>query len=89
MIAVDRLRGFSAYSKDHRVALAGVEIGLPDGGVRFPLLAGDPESVFEQVEREGAVLVGETLARRLDVWPGDGLPLTVSGGGTGLRRKLR
>ncbi|MCZ6635278.1 MAG: ABC transporter permease [bacterium] len=80
VVAVDRLRGFPAYSGDHRVALAGVEVGLPDGEARFPLLLGDPASVFRQVEEEGAVLVGETLSRQLDVWPGDVLPLTVSDG---------
>ena len=78
--AVDRLRGFPAYSGDHRVALVGVELGLPGGEARFPLLQGDAEKVFRRVVTEGAVLVGETLARRLKIWPGDRLPLYVSEG---------
>lgn len=73
--AVDRIRGFVAYSGEQRVALAGIDIVLPEGGARFKLLAGDPETAFRDVVENGAVLIGETLARRRALWPGDSVPL--------------
>lgn len=77
--AVDRLRGFRAYSGDHRIGLAGVEMGLPGGESRFPLLDGDP-SAYQSVVTADAVLIGETLARKLDLWAGDRLPLYTASG---------
>jgi putative ABC transport system permease protein len=69
--AVDRLRGFRAYTGDRRITLAGVEMGLLGGESRFPLISGDTESAYRQVIEEGAVLVGETLARKVNLWAGD------------------
>ena len=69
--AMDRLRGFVAYAGEQRVALAGVDIGLPGGESRFTLLAGDVQKAYVQVHQKGAVLIGETLARRQNLWPGD------------------
>ena len=73
--AVDRLRAFTGYSGEQRVGLAGVDIGLPGGEVRFPLLAGERVEAFRQVREDGAVLIGETLARRANLWPGDEVPV--------------
>lgn len=72
---VDRLRGFIGYSGDQRIGLAGVEMGLKGGEVRFPLLQGEPKVAYRQVIEEGAVFIGETLARKADVWVGDDLPV--------------
>ncbi|MEB3323244.1 MAG: ABC transporter permease, partial [Synechococcaceae cyanobacterium] len=78
--AVDRLRGFPAYSGTRRVALAGVEMGIPFGESRFPLLAGDRTTALAAVHRAGAVLVSEPLARKAGLWTGDSLPLTTPAG---------
>lgn len=73
VLAVDKLRTFLGYAGGHRINLAGVEMGLLGGEARFPLLYGDPNQVFQKVREEGAILVGETLARQLKVWDGDSL----------------
>ncbi len=75
VVAVDRLRGFLAYTGEQRIVLAGVEMGLPGGEARFPLLDGDREEAFRQVHEGEAVLIGETLARKVGVWAGDELPV--------------
>jgi putative ABC transport system permease protein len=77
---VDRLRGFVAFSGEQRVALAGVDIALPEGMSRFALLAGDSKTAYREVDKSGAVLIGETLARRKNLWPGDRLPLYTPAG---------
>jgi putative ABC transport system permease protein len=78
--AVDRLRGFPVRSGERRVALAGVEMGLPFGESRFPLLAGTRDSVLAAVHRGGAVLVSEPLARKAGLRAGETLPLDTPGG---------
>jgi putative ABC transport system permease protein len=78
--AMDQLRGFLVYSNDQRLALAGVDIGIPGGSSRFTLLDGDPETAFEQVHEKGWVLVGETLARKQNLWVGDSVPIYVMDG---------
>lgn len=75
VVAVDRLRGFLAYTGEQRIVLAGVEMGLPGGEARFPLLDGDRQEAFRQVHEGEAVLIGETLARKVGVWAGDELPV--------------
>ena len=69
--AVDRLRGFPAWSGDRQIGVAGVDMALPGGEVRFPLLDGHVDEAFRRVREEGAVLVGETLARGVNIWTGD------------------
>lgn len=80
VVAVDRLRGFRAYTGDRRIAVAGVEMGLPGGDSRFPLLSGDRNTAYKQVVENGAVFIGETLARKVDLWAGDQLPIYTSNG---------
>lgn len=84
VVAVDRLRGFIGYASmrsnedewvNHRIGLAGVEMGLSNGDVRFPLLQGDRDEAYRRSTEEGAIFVGETLARKLDVWVGDELTI--------------
>jgi putative ABC transport system permease protein len=64
---VDRLRQFFAYSRGRRFSLAGVDLSIPIDE-RFALLEGSSERV-----REGAVLVGEPLARKAGLEVGDEL----------------
>jgi putative ABC transport system permease protein len=64
---VDRLRQFFAYSNGRRFSLAGIDMSVPVGD-RFALLAGDPAGI-----REGAVLLGEPLARKAGLGVGDDL----------------
>jgi putative ABC transport system permease protein len=64
---LDRLRQFFAYSEGRRFSLAGVDLSIPIDD-RFALLEGSSEGV-----REGAVLVGEPLARKAGLGIGDDL----------------
>jgi putative ABC transport system permease protein len=64
---VDRLRQFFAYSRGRRFSLAGVDMSAPIED-RFAFLAGDASGV-----QEGAVLVGEPLARKAGLEVGDEL----------------
>ena len=92
VVSVDRLRGFIGYAAtppsgrtgpgagDQRIGLAGVEMGLRGGEVRFPLLQGNSVEAYRIVTEDGGVFVGETLARKLDVWVGDDLPIYTSDG---------
>ncbi len=75
--AVDRLRGFPAFSGERRLALAGVDFGLPGGEARFPLYAGETVAAFRAVRDSGAVIISEPLARKAGLGVGDVLPLTT------------
>ena len=81
VLAVDRLRSFAAYTEqDERLMLVGVDVGLPVASQRFSLLLGDPATAFQRVHEEGFVLVGETLARRKNLWVGDEVRLYTPAG---------
>ncbi|MFQ5990048.1 MAG: FtsX-like permease family protein [Candidatus Methylomirabilales bacterium] len=71
VVAVDQLRKFFGYAGERRIALVGVDMALPGGEARFPLLEGEPSEVFRQVRDEGAILIGETLARKSGLGVGD------------------
>jgi putative ABC transport system permease protein len=73
---LDRLRQFFVYTGDRRFSLNGVDMNVPVDG-RFTLLEGDPIEAAKAV-REGAVLVGEPLARKAGLGLGD--VLEVDGG---------
>jgi putative ABC transport system permease protein len=77
---VDRLRGFLAYSGEHRIGLAGVDMDLKEGHARFPLMDGNTDNAYRQVIHEGAVFIGETLARKINLWAGDRLPIYTAEG---------
>jgi putative ABC transport system permease protein len=62
------------------VGIAGVEMRLEAGAARFPLLSGDAQTAYRQVLEHGAVFIGETLARHIDRWAGDVLPLYTAEG---------
>jgi putative ABC transport system permease protein len=78
--AIDRLRQFYAWSGGRRISLGGVDLGLAAGSARFPLVRGDPAEAIRRVREEGAVLIGEPLARKAHLGPGDMLRLTAPGG---------
>jgi len=78
--AVDRLRKFFVYSGERRISLAGVDMGLQGGETRFPLLGGETSEVFRKVRDDGAVLIGETLARKAGLGVGDRLSIFGPGG---------
>ena len=78
--AVDRLRKFFVYSGERRISLAGVDMGLSGGETRFPLLGGETSEVFRKVRDDGAVLIGETLARKAGLGVGDRLSVFGPGG---------
>ena len=84
VVAVDPLRAFLGYTGTQRIVLAGVDMGVPGGEVRFPLVAGHTAEVFRQVRQEGGVLVGETLARQVGLQPGNRLPVYTPSGERGL-----
>jgi putative ABC transport system permease protein len=78
--AVDRLRRFSGYSGDQRIGISGVEMDLDQGKTRFPLLSGAAPDAHRLAQAHGAVFIGETLARKLDRWGGDALPIHTPDG---------
>jgi putative ABC transport system permease protein len=81
----DMLRGFTAMSGERRITLAGVDMALPGGEARFPLLSGDSATAFEAVRRRGAVIISEPLARKAGLAVGDSLPVATP---RGVRRFL-
>ncbi len=72
---VDRLRQLFVYTNDRRISLAGVDISIPLGEGRFVLLSGEPDEASRALERDGAVLIGEPLARKEGLSIGDELTL--------------
>lgn len=61
---LDRLRQISTSAGDRPVNLGGIDIGLPGGEHRFSFVEGVPEEALRRAREEGAVLVGEPMARR-------------------------
>jgi putative ABC transport system permease protein len=78
--AADRLRGFLGYADTQRVRISGVHMDLADGMSRFPLLSGDAATAYRLVRTSDAVFIGETLARKMDIWTGDVLSLHTPDG---------
>jgi putative ABC transport system permease protein len=78
--ASDRLRQMSGWTGSRRISLIGRDAGLPGGEGRFPLLAGDRAGAIRRMVKEGAVLIGEPLARKEKLRPGDRLRLATPHG---------
>jgi putative ABC transport system permease protein len=57
------------------VRISGVQMALADGTSRFPLLSGDAATAYRLALTSDAVFIGETLARKMNVWTGDVLSL--------------
>lgn len=74
--AVDRLRKLHSWIGDHRFSVIGVDLDVPNSHTRFPLMSGDPDKVFDSF-RNGGVLLGEPLARKLGLGRGDRLRLPL------------
>ncbi|MBZ5640967.1 MAG: ABC transporter permease, partial [Acidobacteriia bacterium] len=78
--AADRLRQGFAWTGSRRISLIGRDAGLPGGDGRFPLVSGNRAEAIRRMVSEGAVLIGEPLARKERLRPGDRLRLATSGG---------
>jgi len=74
---VDRLRQVTTTAGGAAVNLGGIDMGLPGGERRFVFLEGVPRQALRRARQEGAVLVGEPMARRRGLRVGD--RLTVEG----------
>jgi len=82
--ALEELRRMRVRTRDgqHQIWLSGVEVaGLPGAELarRLPLQAGDPEEIGRGLAR-GQVLIGEPLARKANLAPGDTLWLSGPAG---------
>jgi putative ABC transport system permease protein len=73
VVRLDRLRQIATRAGGRPVNLGGVDVGLPGGEHRFSFVEGDPGEALRRVRAEGAVLVGEPMARRARLRPGDTL----------------
>ena len=67
----------------------GVEMGLAQGLSRFPFLPGALPDPYEAVRERRGVFIGETLARKADVWVGDALPISRANRGREFSRRGR
>ncbi|HEX5043846.1 MAG TPA: ABC transporter permease, partial [Candidatus Polarisedimenticolaceae bacterium] len=62
---LDRLRQITTTSAGGPVNLGGIDMRLPGGERRFAFVEGVPGDALRRARDEGAVLVGEPMARRL------------------------
>lgn len=76
----DRLRQFDTYLGERRIVLSGIDLGLPEETVRFPMLEGDQAVALRRVAREGAVVISEPLSRKEGLHEGDRLRLFTEQG---------
>jgi putative ABC transport system permease protein len=72
---VDRLRQFFVRVGERRITLSGIQADLPSAGNRFSLMAGSPGEAVRRMRDQGAVLIGEPLARKEDLRVGDELEI--------------
>jgi putative ABC transport system permease protein len=70
---MDRLREFLVYSEDHRISLAGVDMGLSADLGQFQLIEGDLAEALRRCRDEDAVIISEPLARKRGLGVGDTL----------------
>jgi putative ABC transport system permease protein len=85
VIGVETQRRLQVRTTDgrHQVWLNGVSIaGIPAADLtrRLPLMDGDPVQVARRLNQEGAVMIGEPLARKGNLAVGDTLQLAGPGG---------
>ncbi|HEU5179381.1 MAG TPA: FtsX-like permease family protein [Candidatus Polarisedimenticolia bacterium] len=69
--AIDRLRQTFTEIEGRRVSVIGVDMELREGASRFALLEGDAREALRRARDEGAILVGEPLARKAGLRRGD------------------
>ncbi len=74
--SIDRLRGFMGYTGDRRIFVGGIDMRGASAGSRFALFEGEPAEVVRALRDDGAILIGEPLARKENRWVGDSLTLT-------------
>jgi len=70
---LDRLRQIVTYAGERRITLSGIDMHLSMGLDRFGLVSGSAGEALARVRDDGAVLVGEALARKAGFEPGDRL----------------
>lgn len=78
--AVDQLRQLFVESDGRRIALSGVDLGIPVDEPRFTLLTGRRDEALRRGRDEGAVLISEPLARKSGLNPGETLPILTERG---------
>lgn len=69
--AVDPLRRLEIVADGLRLSVAGVDMALPGGEERFAMLAGDATEAQRLARENGAILLGEPVARQLGLRLGD------------------
>lgn len=69
----DRLRQLFVTVGERRIPLGGLDASLPGGEGRLVLQRGAARTAFRRLRDEGAVLIGEPLARKTGLGVGDSL----------------
>jgi putative ABC transport system permease protein len=82
--SMDRLRQTFTECEGRRVSVIGVDMALAGGISRFAMLEGDAGATL-RAAREGAILVGEPLARKAGLKTGDLLRMATPAGERALR----
>ena len=77
---VDILRQFFIFYGERRISLSGLSMDLAAGERRFSFIEGEPEESIRKMKEEGAVLIGEPLARKASLGAGDRLVLETRNG---------
>ena len=78
--AVDRLRQTFTECGGSRISVIGVDMALSGGGSRFALIGGNRTEALRKAVQEGAVLLGEPLARKGGWHAGDRIPMVTPQG---------
>lgn len=77
---VERLRELSVWSGNRRISLVGIATSHPEISQRLPLLRGEPQHAWQQVQQHGACLISEPLARKSGLDVGDTLQVALASG---------
>jgi putative ABC transport system permease protein len=80
---LDRLRQITTTAGGGPVNLGGIDMALPGGESRFLFLEGTPGEALRRARQDGAVLVGEPMARRRRLHVGDRLVVEGQAGPVG------
>jgi len=78
--AMDRLRQTFTECGGRRISVSGVDLSLGGGESRFVLVEGSPKEALRRARQDGAILIGEPLARKGGWRVGDRLPIRTPRG---------